>query len=248
MEPLKCLKGLGGIQLQSPQSYVQKQRPVTNLHAYLIPSTTRLSLYWQRRRPDKCEATAQHKQREKGGREREREITLSFILQLCAKALEPSIFSKCRFFMKASGNFNSFMSASSSSATPVMGERSWSESIFIRALQERGELRLVTDGIRGRCGVTQGMWHHSQQSYYSWSSIKPDMEWNACLWSSIITGDLITLRQESKSNASLERPRNKHLEIIRRLHLLCELFRFLPSSRIQHCAHKMEIQETYRIE
>lgn len=191
MEALKCLKGLGGIQQRSPHSYVQMQRPVTNLHAYLIPSTTQLSLSWQRRRPDKREATAQHEQQEREQR-REREITLSFILQLCAKALEPSIFSKCRFFMKASGNFQSFMSASSSSATPMAGERSRSESIFIRALQEREELQLVTDGIRCRCGVTQEMWHHSQQSYYSWSSIKPDIEWNACLRISIITGDLIS--------------------------------------------------------
>lgn len=134
MEPLKCSKGLGGIQQRSPHSYVQKQRPVTNLQAYLIPSTTRLSLYWQRRRPGKREATAQHEQQKR--EQREKEITLSFILQLCAKALEPSIFSRCRFFMKASGNSQSFMSASSSTVTPTAGERSRSESIFIRALQE----------------------------------------------------------------------------------------------------------------
>lgn len=71
------------------------------------------------------------------GAQMSRDITLSFILQLCAKALEPSIFSECRFFMKASGSFQSFMSASSSSARPTAGEWSKSESIFIRALQGR---------------------------------------------------------------------------------------------------------------
>lgn len=64
-----------------------------------------------------------------------RTFTRSFILQLCAKALEPSIFSRCLFFMKARGSFQSFMSASSSSARPMAGEWSKSESIFIRALQ-----------------------------------------------------------------------------------------------------------------
>lgn len=64
-------------------------------------------------------------------------VTLSFILQLCANALEPSIFSKCLFFMKVKGSFQSFMSASSSSARPTAGEWSKSESIFMRALWER---------------------------------------------------------------------------------------------------------------
>lgn len=68
-------------------------------------------------------------------------LTLSFILQLCAKALEPSIFSECRFFMKAKGSFQSFMSASSSSARPMAGEWSTSESIFIRALYRRAGIR-----------------------------------------------------------------------------------------------------------
>lgn len=53
--------------------------------------------------------------------ERAQTRTRSFILQLCAKALEPSIFSECRFFMKASGSFQSFMSASSSSVRPTAG-------------------------------------------------------------------------------------------------------------------------------
>lgn len=68
-------------------------------------------------------------------------LTLSFILQLWAKALDPSIFSVWRFFMKASGRFQSVMSTSSSSARPTTGELSSSASIFIKNLEK--ELILI---------------------------------------------------------------------------------------------------------
>lgn len=74
--------------------------------------------------------------------------TLSFILQLCANALEPSIFSRCRFFMKARGSFQSFMSASSSSVRPKAGEWSKSVSIFISALWRKEQVDKV--GTVGR--------------------------------------------------------------------------------------------------
>lgn len=60
-------------------------------------------------------------------------ITRSFILQLCAKDLEPSIFSQCLFFMKARGRFQSVRSDSSSSPSPRRGDCSSSDSIEARA-------------------------------------------------------------------------------------------------------------------
>lgn len=56
-------------------------------------------------------------------------LTRSFILQLCAKDLEPSIFSQCLFFIKARGRFQSVTSASSSSPSPTRGDGSISASI-----------------------------------------------------------------------------------------------------------------------
>ena len=56
-------------------------------------------------------------------------LTRSFILQLWAKDLEPSIFSQCLFFIKAKGRFQSVRSASSSSPSPKRGDCSISDSM-----------------------------------------------------------------------------------------------------------------------